>query len=122
MKKILLVLAMASGLMAACNTDKIRSFIPGTYINNARSEYSIANDTLVIDPSESDSFVIHRKTGFDEVRDKKVGKREYETEQWNALYDPATQTLTETRKGKLITFYPKDSKLMVGKREYEKIN
>jgi len=122
MKKILLVLAMASGLMAACNTDQTRLFIPGTYINNARSEYSIANDTLVIDPSESDRFVIHRKTGFNVIRDKKVGKREYETEQWNALYDPGTQSLSETRKGKLITFYPKDNKLMVGKREYEKIN
>ena len=119
MKKSILI-ALLAIILAACNADKTREFIPGTYINTAEGEYSIAHDTLVIEPSESNSFYIQRKTGFRIIRDGKPGKLEYETEKWNTLYDEATKSLSETRKGKLITFYPDGNKLMVGKREYKK--
>lgn len=120
MKKSILIVLLAS-ILAACNADKTREFIPGTYVNSAGGEYSITHDSLVIEPSESNSFYIQRKTGFRIIRDGKLGKLEYETEQWNTLYDEATRSLTETRKGKLITFYPVSNKLMVGKREYKKL-
>lgn len=119
MKKSILI-ALLAIILAACNADKTREFIPGTYINTAEGEYSIAHDTLVIEPSESNSFYIQRKTGFRIIRDGKPGKLEYETEKWNTLYDETTKSLSETRKGKLITFYPDGNKLMVGKREYKK--
>lgn len=122
MKNLIILCAIAVSLITACKTHNIRPFIPGTYINNAGSEFSIANDTLVIEPSESNSFYIHRKTGFNLVTDGKIGKREYETENWNAIYDESTKVLTETKKGKLITFYPDSAKLKVGNRTYQKIN
>ena len=122
MKNLIILSAIAVSLITACKTDNIRSFISGTYINNAGSEFSIANDTLVIEPSESNSFYIHRKTGFNLVTDGKIGKREYGTENWNAIYDESTKVLTETKKGKLITFYPESAKLKVSNRTYQKIN
>ncbi|RYE28135.1 MAG: hypothetical protein EOP48_33830 [Sphingobacteriales bacterium] len=121
MKNLIILCAVAVALITACKTDNTRSFIPGTYINDARSEFSIANDTLVIEPSESNIFYIHRKTGFNLVTDGKIGKREYETENWNAVFDKGTNTLTETKKGKLITFYPDSAKLKVGNRTYQKL-
>ncbi len=120
--KNLILCAIAVSMITACKTDNIRSFIPGTYINNASSEFSIANDTLVIEPSESNVFYINRKTGFNLVNDGKIRKREYETENWNAVFDECTNTLTETKKGKLITFYPDSLRLKVGNRSYQKIN
>lgn len=122
MRKLILVISVCVAGLAACTTDKTRSFIPGTYVNSAGSEYSVANDTLVITPAESNNFSIHRKTGFNVITDGKKGKRQYETEEWNAIYDEGTKTLTETRNGKLITFYPETGTLEVGKREYTKIN
>lgn len=122
MKILIILCAIAVTIVTACKSDKVRPFIPGTYINNAGGEFSIANDTLVIEPSESNNFNIHRKTGFNLINDGKVGKREYETESWNGIYDEDTKTLTETKKGKLITFYPDSAKLMVGNRTYNKIN
>lgn len=122
MKHLIIICAIAVSIVTACKTDNIRSFIPGTYINNAGSEYSIANDTLVIEPSKSNIFYVHRKTGFNLVSDGKIGKREHETENWNAVFDEETETLTETKKDKLITFFPDSAKLKVGNRSYQKIN
>lgn len=122
MKNLIVLCAVAVALFTACKSDKVRSFIPGTYINDAGSEFSIANDTLVIESSESNNFYIHRMTGFNLVTDGRLGKREYGTENWNAVYDESTKTLTETKKGKLITFYPDSAKLIVGKRTYRKLS
>ncbi|GAA4131918.1 hypothetical protein GCM10022216_02440 [Sphingobacterium kyonggiense] len=116
------IFAVAVLWMTACTTDKTRQFIPGTYVNSAGGEYSVADDTLVIEPAESNNYVIDRKTGFNIIRDGKKGKREYETEKWQAIYDEATRSLTETRLGKSITFYPSSNSLRVGTREYNKIN
>lgn len=121
MKKLIILCAIAMVFAVACKSDKVRSFIPGTYINNAGSEFSMASDTLVIESSESNNFFIHRKTGYNLITDGKVGEREYETENWNAVYDEANKTLTETKKGKLITFYPDSMLLKVGKRKYQKL-
>lgn len=122
MKSLIILCAFAVLLATACTTDKTRSFIPGTYVNHAAGEYSVADDTLVIEPAESNNYRIHRKTGFNIIREGKKGKREYETEQWNAIYDEATKSLAETRMGKSITFYPNSNSLRVGTREYHKIN
>lgn len=121
MKTPIILIALMAILMAACNTDKTREFIPGTYVDTASSEYSTADDTLVIEAAESNNFIIYRKTGFNRINEGKSGKREYETEEWQAIYDEGTKSLTENRKGKIITFYPEAGKLKVGKREYQKI-
>ncbi len=120
MKQFIFLLAIAM-FAIACQSDKVRPFIPGTYVNSAGSEFSVADDTLVIEASESNNFQIKRKTGFNLMNEGKVGKREYETENWNAVYDEPTKTMTETKKGKLITFYPDSGMLMVGKRTYQKL-
>ena len=122
MKKLIHLMAVAILFAAACTSDKTRPFIPGTYVNSAGGEYSKADDTLVIEPAESNNYLIHRRTGFNLIRNGKTEKRQHETEEWKAVYDEATKTLTETARGKLITFYPDSAKLMVGKREYAKIN
>lgn len=123
MKHNIILLAIMAITMVACNSKTdTRSFIPGTYVNQSEGEYSIASDTLVIEAAESNNYAIHRKTAFNIITDGKKGKREYETEQWQAIYDSGTKSLTETAKGKLITFYPETGRLKVGKREYQKIN
>lgn len=116
---ILLLLLIVTFI--ACNTDKTKDFIPGTYVNAASGEYSAANDTLIIEAAAGNNYLILRKTGFHRITGGKAGKREYESEQWNATYDSDSRSLTEIRKGKLITFYPESGKLMVGKREYQKV-
>jgi len=108
-------------VLAACQTDQTREFIPGTYLNSAGGKYSLADDTLLIVPGESNNYLIERRTGFNRIRAGVKGKREYEKESWNATYDEGTKTLQETRLGKLITFCPDSGYLKVGKRKYMKL-
>lgn len=120
MKTSIIFIVMAI-LMIACNIDKTREFIPGTYVNSAESEYSTAEDTLIIEASEGNNYLIHRKTAFRRITDGKPGKQEHEMEEWQAIYDEAKKSLTETGSGKLITFYPDANKLILVRAEFKKI-
>ncbi len=115
-----LSLLMLFSLLFACRNGNSGSDMTGTYVNHASGEYSIADDTLVVEHEQGNRFLIHRRTGFNLIREGKKGKREYETEKWNAIYDPKTEVMTETRRGKTITFY--GDKMMVRSREYIKLN
>ena len=123
MKTRILLIALVMGV-SACTRNKIKDFIPGTYVDSASSEYSVAFDTLIIELAEkqSNNYLIHRKTGFRRIDDGKPGKAQYETEEWVAVFDPDTGVLNETATGKTITFYPETNKLRVVKREYQKID
>ncbi|MGN7988713.1 hypothetical protein ACTJKC_15295 [Pedobacter sp. 22226] len=106
--------------LAACKRDQTREFLPGTYTNSARGKYSQADDTLIVEATESNQFLIHRRTGFNIIDGGKIGKRQYESEEWNAVYDEGTRTLTETRKGRLINIFPGSGYILIGKRKYTK--
>jgi len=117
---ILPILLVAA--MTACNSDKTQDFIPGTYVNHAEGDYSVASDTLIIKSQENNSYLIHRKIGFHTIRNGKPGKEQYEKEEWRATYNTENKTLTETSKGKVITPLPEANKLLVERSEYLKIN
>lgn len=102
--------------------DKVRNFMPGTYVNTAGGEFSVASDTLKIELVEENNYIILRRTGYNLITGGKVGVREHETEQWNCAYSTATKTLTELKKGKVIAFFPDSGSLKVGRRVYKKIN
>lgn len=122
MKNLIILIVATAIVVSACTTDEVRSFIPGTYINSAASEYSVVNDTLTIRRTEGNNYLINRKTGFRRITEGKVESLKYETEEWAAIYSEASQSLSETARGKVITFYPETNRLMVGRREYRKIN
>ncbi|HEY0054913.1 MAG TPA: hypothetical protein VGB63_06115 [Pedobacter sp.] len=121
MKKHIILPALLA-IVAACSSDKTKSSIEGTYVDSAKSEYSIANDTLIIEAAENNRFLIHRKTGIKLVRNGEIGKKQYEQEEWQATYDEGSKTLTESKRGKKITPLPEANKLLVERREYIKID
>jgi len=116
------VCAVLIAFFSACDRDQVRSFIPGTYVNQAGSEFSKASDTLVIEAGNHNRYLIQRKTGFNRIRDGKTGKREYETEVWTAMYDEQSRILKETRRGKELVFDPSAGTLRITSRVYRKIN
>ncbi|MDQ8051923.1 MAG: hypothetical protein REI78_02805 [Pedobacter sp.] len=107
--------------LAGCLGDRVKGFIPGTYVNSAGGEFSIASDTLNISLVEGNNYKINRHTGYNLIRNGKLGAREFEVEVWTCAYDPSTKILTELRRGKKITFYLGDNVLRVGARVYKKI-
>lgn len=123
MKAIKLLLVLSSCLaLANCTTDKVSDFMPGTYVNSAGGEFSIASDTLKVELVEGNNYQILRSTGYNLILGGKVGARQREAEQWSCAYNTATKTLTELKKGKIISFFPEKEALVVGRRVYKKIN
>nr|WP_294895096.1 hypothetical protein [uncultured Pedobacter sp.] len=115
-----MVVAIAA-LSSSCNTDKVRKFIPGTYVSSAESEYSISNDTLIITPAETDQFDIERKTGLFLIEEGRVQDVQHETESYKAVYKEHNRSLKEVSRGRLFNFFPESNKLLLGKREFKKL-
>lgn len=95
----------------------------GTYVNSAGSEFSIASDTLVLERSAGDQYLIHRRTGFRMLDEHgNAGPRQFESEQWKAVYDAKTKVMTEQRRGKLITFSDDGKEMTVVRRKYQRLD
>jgi hypothetical protein len=117
-----LAMAIFALLFIACN-GRSASNMTGTYVNHASSEFSIADDTLVVEHDKDQNYLIHRKTGF-QVMDEsgKKGKSQHETEEWNAVLDEGSQSMTENHKGRIISFDMTKGVLTLENSKYQRIN
>jgi len=112
-------------LLAACgnNSRHIKDFIPGTYVNEAQSCYSLANDTLQIAPNlltENNYRIIH-KTGFNRVITGKLQPRERRIKTFTAIWDEQKQTLMILQNGVVLLFQPRGNQLLIENSTYRKI-
>ncbi|MES2650537.1 MAG: hypothetical protein V4663_02300 [Bacteroidota bacterium] len=126
MKTKIILIALISALLMACRGDggtDTRSFIPGTYVNYAEGEYSIAYDTLIIQPmsEQNSSYRIYRKTAYQRKENGKLMKLRRESEEWITLYNEETKSMQEVKRGKIITIYPDANRILVVNREYTKL-
>lgn len=120
MKKQILSLALSALLFGACHSIADIS-VTGVYVNDARSEASIAHDTLVVEWAKDNIYLLHRHTGFQLITKGKPGKLLLETEEWTATKDANSGVYTEMKHGKQIAF-PDAQSMTVGKRVYRRIN
>ncbi|HVW94398.1 MAG TPA: hypothetical protein VHA56_00350 [Mucilaginibacter sp.] len=108
MKKYLSLLALPL-LLAACHS---RELSPGTYVNHAESDFSVADDTLII---QADRRVI-RHTGYYRKTDKVPHHLD---RSFTGVWDGEKQTLTISKTGAVIQF--RDSGLVMGNSLYRKL-
>jgi hypothetical protein len=125
MKKYLFLLCAGCLGLAACqsNTSKIRDFIPGTYVCSAKSEFSIANDTLIIGVDEglANAYVLTRKTGYRLLVNGQPAGLHYKIKRWTATWNQASSVLTVLQTGKAIRFLPDQHGLVNGNSRYRKL-
>ncbi|MGN7986212.1 hypothetical protein ACTJKC_02670 [Pedobacter sp. 22226] len=108
-------------VLTACSALVGKSVLEGTYVNHSQGKYSIADDTLEVENGEGNLVMIHRRTGFRRLTDGKPGKKEYETEEWKAVWDKDEGVLKELRKGRLLYLDQDSAGLVLGKRVYRKV-
>jgi hypothetical protein len=124
MRKItFLMVAFVSGI-AACNSGGAdKGFIPGTYVSQAQSEFSIANDTLVIEQAKNTDnlYLITRKTGYRRIRDGKVQSPEHKVRHWTGQWDSQQQLLQVMQSGSTFIFQPDQHDLLNGSSVYRKL-
>ena len=128
MTKTIFTLFFCLLLLNSCNTlfssdDKIKAFLPGTYVNLAESEFSKAIDTLLIrkEGLDGNTYSITRKVSFQRIRAGVIQPKEYQREQWVAIYDEKQEVLHEMKRFRTICYVPEKSKLWLANNEYEKI-
>ena len=113
-------------LLLACEPgkgDEIREFIPGTYARFSDHEMRKEYDTIRISmiSGTGNNYSLIRSSSFQRKLDRKEFPWEFTKEEWTAVYDENKRVLNETGKGKLISFVPEKSILLVGTTEYKKL-
>lgn len=118
---IVAIIAFFFSLFYACQGEG--PSITGTYINHAESEFSIADDTIMVESKGQNNYVIHRKTGFRLIGENgELGKLQLETEEWKTVFDEGSETMTERSKGRVISFDPAKGLLMLENSKYQRID
>ena len=129
MKTLKFLSLMFVALAASCNsiqkksaTEKVKSFITGSYVRAFEGDYSIGNDTLVIaQPDVNNNYYsIQHKMCYQQIIDKKLLPIEYKTENWTAIFNVQTNVLEEQKKGKRLSFLPDENALLLGGSKFTK--
>jgi hypothetical protein len=125
MKRNFLMMGMAVIGLAACHTetDHTKAFIPGSYVNQAQSEFSIANDTLVIEKAKNTEniYLITRKTGYRRIQNGKLLPQQHQVKRWTGQWDEQKQFLQVMQTGNFLLFQPEKKNLLNGSSEYWKL-
>lgn len=125
MKKYLFISGVFILLLAceSSKSDEIRAFIPGTYARFSDHEMRKEYDTIKINviSEAGNNYSLIRSSSFQRKLDGKEFPWEYTKEEWTAVYDENKRVLNETHKGKVISFVPEKSILLVGTTEYKKL-
>jgi hypothetical protein len=125
MKHIIYSMLLPISLWAACTNKQkqIKDAIPGTYVNQAQSAYSVANDTLVIqaDPLTENNFQVTRKTGYRRILNGQPGPEEHQSKTFSGIWDDSKQTLQLTQNGIILLFGPGARQLEVQNSKYRRL-
>ena len=123
MKATIKMMVGAILLLAACQSkNQTQDFIPGTYVNSAKGEYAIANDTLLIQLINVNNYQIIRRTTYQAIRNGKLLPKHHKEQKLNAVWDSGKQELDETITGRIFHFDENKRLLLINQAVYHKIN
>ena len=118
MKHVLLFLCITV-LFVRC--DVISDPLPGLYVTSATHDFGTVQDSLVVRPSDgNDKYVISRTTLIDYTR-KEERQPQFKTDEWIALYDNKTKSLSIPHNGKILHFDEEKNSLVMGKTLFKKV-
>jgi hypothetical protein len=108
MKASIILITLTALLSTRCKQKGNESNLEGTYSSQARGEYAVANDTLVISPSDADAklYSIVLKSGFQKIRNGKLLEKEHKQKSWMATWDENKHLLIENEIGRKLHFQP----------------
>jgi hypothetical protein len=123
MKQLFLITGLAIILAACQNNNSTGDFIPGTYVNQAQSEFSVANDTLVITKAANTNYIylIMRKTGYRRIGDGKLYPLKHQVKHLTGNWDPVKQVMQLMQNETTLIFQPDQNKLFIGSNTYWKL-
>lgn len=118
---IILVILVGCGLMKT--GDKIKSFIPGTYIRLSKNEFGKQYDTLTISLQNplANEYKIVRKWNYERIINGGKLIPEYRKKESSAIYDPVHKLLQEFSGREIYSIDVKGNCLFSGPNKYKKL-
>ena len=101
--------------------SKVQDFIPGTYVNSARSDYSVAYDTLVIRAECELHYRLERRTAYQAVWEGKLLPVRHKAVVYETVFDPAKLELSEPLSGRVFRFDRDKGGVLIHQAVYRKL-
>jgi len=122
MNKRIYLSVVTAVLLSACQ-QSLQDYVPGTYVSENEGQFSISKDTLVISmvDDQSNAYRIVKNSAYRKIRNGKLKPQEFDSKTWQGTYDEKSHVLTTSPEVKSFLFFPEKRTLMLGKREYQKI-
>lgn len=113
-------------LCFSCNdvwkpSDNTKRFIPGTYVKEVKNEFLFGHDTLIIQCTAGNNYLIVNRTSYQRILVNKILPERFSESNLSAVYDEKSQNLYEQRLGKTFSFDPVNKRLFEGGSEYSKV-
>lgn len=126
MRQFMFIVFVSFSFFIACHSNDngssdVRSFIPGTYVKEVKNEFTLAYDTLFIQCTGGNNFLIVNRTSFQPIRNGRLLPLKYSEVNMKAVFDESSENLNEQRLGKTFTFDLPKNRLYEGASPYNKI-
>lgn len=97
MKTLKIMFLIAIGLLAIACHNRNDAALSGVYVTAFKNEYTIADDTLIIEAYnlEAKSYNVVRHSGYHRIREGIIQAKEFKQEKWTATFDSDKQVLQE---------------------------
>lgn len=123
MKVSTILIAFLSLFFIGCGSNADESDVEGIFVNQSKSEYSLAYDTLIITQVNgvSNRFKIEDRAGYQNIRDGKLLPLEFKQQNWQATWNSDKQILSEGDLGRQIQYENQKKSILVKNTEYRRI-
>lgn len=119
---VLVCLLIIWGCTSEANrTNIIKDFIPGTYAKEVKNQFVIASDTLIIQSTGGENYLIVNRTAYQRIKGNQLSPQQHSEINYKALFNDKSQNLYEERLGKTFSFDPENKRLFEGGSEYKKV-
>ena len=125
--KMVVMIHIIIMVLAGCGlinpSDRVKVFIPGTYIRFSKNEFGNQYDTLIISlqNSSADEYKIVRKWKYERKVNSKPIDPEYKIKITSAIYDPKHKLLQEISTGRIYSVEVSSKCVFNGPVKYQKL-
>ena len=121
---LIVIALLAAGCGQLLNRDKVKDFVPGTYVSSWKTAYSQSRDTIQIDLNASEGseiFLIVRRTMTEYTGNDKKRPPSYKIAKWTGVYVTGSKTITIQNNGRILMFDPPKGTMAMGVTVYKKL-
>ncbi len=117
---VILILAGLFGL--GCRENRMKAFVPGTYVKVTESKFGKAWDTLRMAPLGGKSYRVERSIGYQSMLDGQLLEKKFKRSRWASELEVARRELRDKAFGHVLRLLPDSNGLEMGGMRFYKIN